>query len=661
MVGSPASRGDSLWRRLGVVGVVAFGAMIFAGAAWAHPYTATISPTSAGTGNKDAYTYTVVDKYTGSEKATRLEITIPSGWGAPDTFTVSATGGTWNAPTVSSGKIVVTAASGGLSNNQSLTIGFQSAATCTVGTSSWAPRLSGPQSVFSRSTAVPTVAVTKPGRLASFAWTQQPGSQQTAGVQFAAEVTARDACGNTVTNYNPANAVVTTDASNASDGPNTPPTVAAVWNGGIGAVLATTYKVETGRTLKVADGSVSSTSSAFAVVPGALGRFGVGSVGQQTAGVQFFVSATAYDKWENLKTNYSGGATLVPGSGAGDAPNNAPNSTQPQYDAFGSWSNGAASAPVTLYAKETGRAISVSDASASVTNASTPFGVRAGTFTLSFTAQPGNALTNATIPSTTSGQPITLSAQDTWGNTPDNGSSVGLTTAPGVSLSGTNPGTTTAGVVKFADLSIPTANTYVLQATLNGDGQTVGPVPSAMFVISTPGASCTSPCTAPSLTESSTGLTSTVSAAGTAGTLTVNFVSSSFCTGFAPIGSITNFQVTGGTTPSFDITWSVNFSNTLNPGLITKKLSTFDICLGTINTKTNTGPGFRVKGGGTATLQSDGFYWGLIPNCDDDGPVKNPCIYGRSKVSRTVNGVTNGTVTLKFKVPYPWDGKYGGG
>jgi len=507
------------------------------------------------------------------------------------------------------------------------------------------------------STGTASIVVT-PGPLNSFTWTTQPGSTQTAGVPFSAQVTARDAYGNTVTNYNPSGALVTTDASNS---PNHTPDLAAVWSGGIGAVTATAYMAEAGRTLKVTDGSVSNASNAFDVAPGALGRFTVGPLGAQTAGVQFQVSATAYDRWGNLKTDYAGVAVLSGGTGAGDAPGTAPdNVSTPQYGSFGSWSGGVSSAPVTLYAKETSRRVSVTDGS--VSNGSNAFDVRAGTFAVSFTMQPGNAVVNATIPSTTAGQPITLSAKDTWGNTPDNGSTVGLATSPSVSLSGTNPGTTTAGVAKFTNLSIASPNTYVLSATLTGDGQSVGPVSSASFVVSPSGVSCTAPCTAPSLTETSSGLTSTVAASGSTGTLNVNFLASpGYCGGFTPIGSITNFQVFGGSTPSFDLTWSVKFSNTLNPSLITKTLSSFDICLGTINTQTNSGPGFRVKGGGTATLQADGFYWGLIPSCGDDSPANNPCVYARSKTSTTVNGVTNGTVTVKFRVQYPWDGKYGGG
>lgn len=373
--------------------------------------------------------------------------------------------------------------------------------------------------------------------------------------------------------------------------------------------------------------------------------------GQQQAGVAFGAQLTAYDVYGNVKTDYAGSGSLT---GLGTSPNGSqPTGLGPQ-----AFAAGVASVSVTDYSKESA---TLTYADGAIAASSSTISVAAGTFSVAFATQPGNAFVGQTIPSTTSGQPISVSAQDAWGNTPDNGSTITLATSPSVSLAGTNPAATTGGRAQFANLAIATANTYVLGATLNGDGQVVGPVTSDSFVVTTSGVSCTAPCTAPSLTEASTGLTSTVAASGSSGTLNVGFVpSQNYCGGFTPIGSITDFQLSGGTTPSFDITWSVKFSNSLNPALIAKRLSSVDICLGTINTATGTGPGFAAKNGQTAQLQSDGFYWGLVASCGSV-PSGNPCIYARSKIVVTINGVTNGTVTVKFRVPYPWDGRYGGG
>src|SRR5207247_4931020 len=70
--------------------------------------------------------------------------------------------------------------------------------------------------------------------------------------------------------------------------------------------------VGTNYVLKAATSAHNATSSAFAVTPGALDKFQWSTIGDpQTAGVQFTPTVTAYDHWNNIKTNYSGaGATL---------------------------------------------------------------------------------------------------------------------------------------------------------------------------------------------------------------------------------------------------------------------------------------------------------------------------------------------------------------
>ena len=68
--------------RIAAVGVAAVAALVFAGGAWAHPYTATIAKTpagTAGTGDTDTYTYTIINKYA-SQKPKSAEITIPPSW-----------------------------------------------------------------------------------------------------------------------------------------------------------------------------------------------------------------------------------------------------------------------------------------------------------------------------------------------------------------------------------------------------------------------------------------------------------------------------------------------------------------------------------------------------------------------------------------------------
>src|SRR5207245_722120 len=71
-------------------------------------------------------------------------------------------------------------------------------------------------------------------------------------------------------------------------------------------------KVGSAYHLTAADaGLTGASSSAFDITPGALARFAWSSiVSPQVAGVQFSPSVTAYDAYDNVKTNYAGPALL---------------------------------------------------------------------------------------------------------------------------------------------------------------------------------------------------------------------------------------------------------------------------------------------------------------------------------------------------------------
>src|SRR2546422_130624 len=56
--------------------------------------------------------------------------------------------------------------------------------------------------------------------------------------------------------------------------------------------------------LTITDGTVVASSNAFTVGPAALASFAWSHVDDQTAGAQFHQTATAYDRFGNVKTNY---------------------------------------------------------------------------------------------------------------------------------------------------------------------------------------------------------------------------------------------------------------------------------------------------------------------------------------------------------------------
>ncbi len=254
--------------RVAVVGVAAVAAMVFAGGAWAHPYTATIAKTpagTAGTGDTDTYTYTITNKYA-AQKAKSVEITFPSPSWTVTPGSASATDGSgWGAPAVSGGKISVTATGSGLSYNQSLKIVF-SGRTCTPGTSSWAPTVKNGSTVFSLTSPVPTVGVSQPGRLARFEWASAPAATQQAGLKITGTVNAKDGCGN-LANYSGAGAVL---SDNLGDAPNGSAThsYGIVWDpAGVGTVSAYAYKKDSARFISIDHPDTDPLSATFNVLP----------------------------------------------------------------------------------------------------------------------------------------------------------------------------------------------------------------------------------------------------------------------------------------------------------------------------------------------------------------------------------------------------------
>ena len=72
----------------------------------------------------------------------------------------------------------------------------------------------------------------------------------------------------------------------------------------------TAYKAESGGGVTATDGNATGTSNAFTVAPGQLDHFTIANIVGQVAGTAFNVTATAFDEWDNVKTDYAGGAAL---------------------------------------------------------------------------------------------------------------------------------------------------------------------------------------------------------------------------------------------------------------------------------------------------------------------------------------------------------------
>ena len=152
-----------------------------------------------------------------------------------------------------------------------------------------------------------------PGALHHFT-VGSPGTQ-TAGTQFTVTVTAYDQYNNIKTNYSGAPTVthtLLTSPGGAAPSVATPPSVVlSSFVNGVATLTITTYRAEAiGRHIHVDDsGKTGDNVTDFIVLPGPLASFTIASiVSPRTAGSPFTVTATAYDPYGNVKTNYSGAA-----------------------------------------------------------------------------------------------------------------------------------------------------------------------------------------------------------------------------------------------------------------------------------------------------------------------------------------------------------------
>ena len=431
------------------------------------------------------FTLTITNLPSSSQGLGSADVTVPSGSTVTGFVSITAAGGAkvWSSPTLSGDGRTIFLRNAGpnsvnrLSPGQSLVVVFTVSPSCATGTSTWTVAakqsndFKGNGNDFTISGAQPTTTG-QPGALDHF--TLSPVGQQTAGTAFSVTARAFDACGTLKTNYT--GGAVLGGLGNAPNG-QAPSFGALAFSGGVATASVTPFLAGTSQTLTVADGSVSSSSNSFTVLPGALSSFAFGTVGTaQTAGVPFAVTVTARDAWLNVKTNYTGLATLsgnlsasTKGCGSG-----ASSPCSPVYSALG-FSAGIGSANVTAYRAETARSLSVTDGA--VTAASNSFAVGPGPLT-SFDFAP-IATQSAGVAFT-----VTVTAADAYGNvksdyagSPVLGGSLG-SSASGCGTGGSSPCPPAYGTLSFAS-GVGTASVTAFKAetarTLNAaDGAVAG-------------------------------------------------------------------------------------------------------------------------------------------------------------------------------------------
>jgi hypothetical protein len=216
-----------------------------------------------------------------------------------------------------------------------------------------------------------------------------PIANQIAGTPFSITVTAKDALGSTVTNYNGPNTL--------SDSTGTiTPTSTGAFTAGIATVSVRITKSATDVTITTNGGGRSDTSNNFIVDPGALDHFTFASItSPQTAGTPFSITITAVDLYGNIVTTYSGPNTLTTLTGP-----ISPTSTT-------AFSNGVWTGQITLTRATTG--VTVTTASSTKSGITNSFDVIAAIVDHFTISSVGNQITN--IPFS-----LTITAVDAYAN-----------------------------------------------------------------------------------------------------------------------------------------------------------------------------------------------------------------------------------------------------
>jgi hypothetical protein len=133
-------------------------------------------------------------------------------------------------------------------------------------------------------------------------------ANQMAGVAFNTRITARDIFNTTVTDFT-GTTTITTNSTLTAGG-----TTAAFSAGILASHSVTLTLAGASKTLTATySGSpvTTGTSNTFTVLPNILHHFTLAPDGTITAGTAFTVTATAYDVYNNIKTNYGGLATVL--------------------------------------------------------------------------------------------------------------------------------------------------------------------------------------------------------------------------------------------------------------------------------------------------------------------------------------------------------------
>ena len=244
-------------------------------------------------------------------------VTAPGSVSAGTAFslTVTAKDASGNTVTSYSGSVGLTASSGSVSPISTGTSGWVSGVwTSSSVTLTTVGSITITANDGSGHTGVSGSITVSPGALDHFVFASID-SPQYAGMGFSITVTAFDANNNVKTDWTGSVSLT------ASNGGSVLPSSLNIASGGAVTGAVSVSKTGTGVTLGASAGGKSGTSGSFNVNPGALDHFGFSSVSSpQTAGTAFSLTVTAYDAYNNVKTDWTGFVSLTESNGGSVSP-----------------------------------------------------------------------------------------------------------------------------------------------------------------------------------------------------------------------------------------------------------------------------------------------------------------------------------------------------
>lgn len=232
------------------------------------------------------------------------------------------------------------------------------------------------------------VPLTVYGSLYSF--TIDTITNQVAGTPFSITITAKDALGFTVANYNGLNTVsdLTGTITPASTG---------TFTAGIATVSLRITKSATDVTITTTGGGRSGTSNPFNVDPGALDHFTFANItSPQIAGTSFSITITAQDAYNNTVTSYDSQNIFT-----------IPNNINPATT--GTFSGGTWTGTVTLFTAGTSIRITTTGGIPTKSGSTNSFDVIAASVDHFIISSIGNQITNTPFT-------LTITAMDAYGN-----------------------------------------------------------------------------------------------------------------------------------------------------------------------------------------------------------------------------------------------------